>query len=313
MKDKKVVVTGGLGFIGSHLVEGLMENNEVTIIDDQSSGTKDNIKHLENENINLIKGDINHLNLKPIFEDNDYVFHGAALVSVPESVKKPLQYNEVNVKGTLQVLMAAKDSDIKKLVFASSSAVYGNNETLPLSEDVPIMPLSPYAANKAAGEMYCQVFTEAYGLPTVSLRYFNVFGPRQDPNSPYAAAVPNFISAILKGKPPVIYGDGKQSRDFVSVKQIVKANIQACQSDQTGVFNVALGKSTNINQLVEIINEITGKSLKPVYIDPRPGDVQHSVADISRAKLFGFHPQSDLKADLRETVEWFAGQSNNGD
>lgn len=307
MKDKKIIVTGGLGFIGSHLVEGLIENNEVTIIDDLSSGKPDNLQHLKNNNIKLIKGNINDLDLKTIFKDKDYIFHHAALISVPESISNPLEYDEINIKGTLKVLIAAKDSDVEKLVFASSAAVYGDNDKLPLTEDTPPRPLSPYAVNKVTGEMYCQVFTDAYGLPTVSLRYFNVFGPRQDPDSPYSAVIPNFISAILKGERPVIHGDGEQSRDFISVKQVVKANIQACQSDQTGIVNVALGRSTTINQLMEIINEVMGKNVKPLYIKPRPGDVKHSVADITRAKSFGFHP-SGFKEELRETVEWFIGQ-----
>lgn len=306
MKDKRIIITGGLGFIGSHLVESLNKDNEITIIDDQSSGKLNNIKHLNQQNIELITGSINGLNLKEIFEDNDYVFHHAALISVPESVQDPLRFNETNVKGTLKVLTAARDSNIKKLVFASSAAVYGDNETLPLSEDAPLKPLSPYAVNKAAGELYCQVFTEAYDLPTVSLRYFNVFGPRQDPNSPYAAVIPNFITAILNGENPIIYGDGEQSRDFIYVKHIAEANIKACKSNVTGVFNVALGKSTTINELLKIINELTGKNIEPIYKDPRPGDVKHSIADVSKASLFNFHPENDFKSEIKDTIEWFS-------
>jgi UDP-glucose 4-epimerase len=308
MKDKRIVVTGGLGFIGSNLVEGLVEDNEVIIIDDLSSGKLENIEHLKMENLNLIKGNITELNLKKIFKDVDYVFHEAALISVPESVENPLIYNEINVKGTLQLLIAARDAGVKKVVFASSSAVYGDNKSLPISEDASLRPLSPYAVNKATGEMYCQVFTENYDLPTVSLRYFNVFGSRQDPNSAYAAVIPNFISAILKGEKPVIYGDGEQSRDFIPVKQVVKANIQACQSNETGVFNIALGKSTTINQLWDIIKEFMGTDVEPVYMEPRPGDVRHSLADVSRAKSIGFKPKSDFKEDLGETVEWFTSK-----
>lgn len=305
MKNQKIVVTGGLGFIGSNLVEALVEDNQVTIIDDLTSGKLKNIEHLKKENLDLIKGSITDLDLKAIFSDVDYVFHEAALISVPESVLNPLKYNQVNVNGTLKVLVAAKNTDVKKVVFASSSAVYGENESLPISEDALLQPLSPYAVNKATCEMYGQVFTENYGLPTISLRYFNVFGPRQDPNSAYAAVIPNFINTILKGERPVIYGDGKQSRDFISVKQVVKANIQACQANKTGVFNIALGKKTTINQLLDIINEVMGTDIKPVYMDPRKGDIKHSLADVSLAKSFGFSPRPEFKDDLRETAEWF--------
>jgi len=308
MKDQKIVVTGGLGFIGSNLVEELIKDNEVLVIDDLSSGKLENIKHLNKEGLNLIKGSVTELDLKNIFEDVDYVFHEAALISVPESVWDPLTYNEANVNGTLKVLIAAKDTGVKKVAFASSAAVYGDNESLPLREDAPLQPLSPYAVNKATGEMYCQVFTENYGLSTVSLRYFNVFGPRQDPNSAYAAVIPNFINAILRGEKPVIYGDGEQSRDFIPVKQVVKANIQACQSNENGVFNIALGKKTTINQLWDMIKEFMKIDVEPVYMEPRPGDVRHSLADVSRAKSFGFRPKPDFKDELGETVEWFTSK-----
>ena len=310
MNDKIIIVTGGLGFIGSNLVEYLTKDNKVTIIDNLSSGKLENIEHLKKDNVKLIKGSINDLELKTIFKDVDYVFHEAALISVPESVSNPLIYNEINIKGTLQVLIAAKDNDVKKVVFASSAAVYGDNQSLPLSESEPLMPQSPYAVNKATGEMYCQVFTENYGLSTVSLRYFNVFGPRQDPNSAYAAVIPNFINNILKDEKPVIYGDGEQSRDFISVKQVIKANIQACQSNKNGVFNVALGRSTTINQLLDIIKDVMGTDVEPTYLNPRTGDIKHSLADISRAKTFGFNPSPDFKDDLAETVKWFTNQNN---
>lgn len=306
MKGQKIVVTGGLGFIGSNLVEALIEDNEVIIIDDLTSGKLENIKHLKKANLKLFKGSITDLDLEKIMSGVDYVFHEAALISVPESVLNPLAYNDVNVNGTLKVLMASRNADVKKVVFASSSAVYGENENLPVSEDAPLKPLSPYAVNKAAGEMYGQVFTENYGLPTISLRYFNVFGPRQDPNSAYAAVIPNFINTILNGEKPLVYGDGEQSRDFIPVKQIVKANIQACESNKTGIFNIALGKKTTINQLLNMINEVMGVDVEPIYMDPRKGDIKHSLADISRAKSFGFNPSPEFKDDLRETVEWFS-------
>ncbi|MGB9979478.1 SDR family oxidoreductase [Methanobacterium sp.] len=305
MKNKKVVVTGGLGFIGSHLVEKLSEDNLIVIIDDQSTGKIENIKHLNLSKIDTTLGDITSINLEEIFDGADYVFHEAAVTSVQKSVDDPLTSNEVNITGTLKVLEAAKNTDVKKVVFASSSAVYGDTETLPLSEDTPVNPLSPYAVGKTTAELYCNVFSEIYGLPTVSLRYFNVFGPRQDPNSQYAAVIPIFIDKILKNESPIIYGDGKQSRDFVSVKHVVAANIMAAESKLTGAFNIGLGKSTTINQLVEMINEIIGKDINPVYEKERPGDIKYSLADISKAKSLGYNPKADFKEELKETVEWF--------
>ncbi len=305
MKNKKVVVTGGLGFIGSNIVERLNNDNEVLIVDDQSSGKIENIKHLDFTKIDTTLGSITTINLEEIFDGCDYVFHQAAKTSVPESINDPLSSNEVNITGTLRVLEAAKNVNIKKLVFASSSAVYGDAETLPLIEDVPVRPLSPYAATKAAGELYCSVYSEVYGLPTVSLRYFNVFGSRQDPNSQYAAVIPNFIDKLLKNESPVIYGDGEQSRDFVSVKSVVNANVLAAESKETGSFNIGLGMSTTVNKLFEMINDILGKDITPVYESERPGDIKHSVADISKARVFGFNGESDFKDDLEETIQWF--------
>lgn len=305
MKDKEVVVTGGLGFIGSHLTERLVEDNQVTVIDDGSTGKLDNIKHLNLENIELVMGSITDINLGEIFEGKDYVFHQAAMASVPQSIEDPLGSNQVNITGTLRVLMAAKDNGVKKVVTASSSAVYGDSTHMPHSEDAPLKPMSPYAVTKAAGELYCNVLSSIYGLPTVSLRYFNVFGPRQDPQSQYAAVIPHFIDAILNGEKPVIYGDGEQSRDFIYVKRVVDANILACESKETGVFNIALGKGTTINQLVEIISQVFGKDVKPIYAEERTGDIKHSMADVSRAVSFGFNPKGDFKEGLRETVEWF--------
>ncbi|MGF7119018.1 SDR family oxidoreductase [Methanobacterium oryzae] len=309
MKNKKVIVTGGLGFIGSHIVERLNDNNEVLIIDDQSTGKIENIKHLDFSKIDTTLGDITKINLEEIFEGTDYVFHHAAKISVPESLEDPLTSNEVNITGTLKILEAAKNMDIKKVVLASSSAVYGDTESLPLNEENPLNPLSPYAATKAAGELYCNVFSKAYGLPTVALRYFNVFGPRQDPNSQYAAVIPQFIDKMLKDKRPIIYGDGKQSRDFISVKQIVDANILAAESKENGTFNIGLGKSTTINQLFEIINDVIGKDMEPIYEKERPGDIKHSLADIQKAKSIGFEPKGDFKDYLKETVEWFIENS----
>lgn len=309
MKNYQIIVTGGLGFIGSNLVEKLIKHNEVTIIDDQSTGKIENIQEIDQDNLTLIKGSITDLNLTKIFKDHDYVLHQAALPSVPRSISDPKSSNEANITGTLNVLIAAKDSGIKKVVCASSSSVYGDTPTLPKSENMPVNPLSPYAITKMTAEFYCNVFQEIYGLQTVSLRYFNVFGPKQDPNSQYAAVIPNFISAIKNNKPPVIYGDGEQSRDFSYVKHIVDANMLACESDKTGVYNIACGRRITVNQLVEMINEIMGKNIEPVYSEPRPGDIKHSLADISKAKAFGYEPKSDFMMELKETIKWF----NNGD
>jgi len=305
MKNKKVAVTGGLGFIGSHLVERLNEDNEVILVDNQSTGKIENIKDLNFFKIDTILGDITSINLEEIFEGCDYLFHLAAATSVPESVDNPLHCNNVNITGTLRVLEAAKNVGIKKAVFSSSSAVYGVVKTLPANEKHPINPSSPYAVSKAAGELYCNVFSEIYGLPTISLRYFNVFGPKQDPESQYAAVIPNFIEKMLKGERPVIYGDGEQTRDFISVKHVVDANILAAESIEMGTFNIGLGKSTSINQLFRIIKETLGRDIEPVYEEERAGDIKHSVADVSKAKSFGFSPENDFESDLKETIEWF--------
>lgn len=306
MKNKKVIVTGGMGFIGSHLTEKLLEDNEVTVIDNESTGKIENIKHLlDHDNLTVIKGSIVDLNLTEIFKGKDYVFHLAAIPSVPRSVKDPFSSNEANVTGTLNVLIAAKDTGIKKVIFSSSSSVYGDTPTLPKREDMPVNPMSPYAITKATGEMYCRVFEELYGLPTVCLRYFNVFGPRQDPNSQYAAVIPKFITAILNDESPVIYGDGEQSRDFTFVKHVVDANVLSCESDKTGIFNVACRRRITINCLVSYINEICGKDINPTYTNPRLGDIKHSLADISKAKTFGYNPREHFKNELKEVIRWF--------
>lgn len=306
MKNQKVIVTGGLGFIGSNLVESLVAENEVTIIDDQSTGKLKNVSGVQRDNLTIINGSITELNLVDIFTGQDYVFHQAAIPSVPRSINDPVSSNEANITGTLKVLVAAKDSGIKKVVNASSSSVYGDTPTLPKREDMPVKPLSPYAITKAASEFYCDVFRELYNLQTISLRYFNVFGPRQDPNSEYAAVIPKFIDSIWKNKPPVVYGDGEQSRDFSYVKHVVDANILACESDKTGIFNVACGRRITINELIDYINEILGKNIAAEYTEPRLGDIIHSFADITKAGSFGYYPKSDFREELIETVRWFS-------
>jgi UDP-glucose 4-epimerase len=310
MHNKRVLITGGAGFIGSNLAEELSKENEVIILDDLSTGRMGNITALiKKENANFISGSITDINLlQKCFAQVDYVFHQAAIPSVPGSIKDPKSSNETNITGTLNVLIASRDAGVKKVVFASSSSVYGDSPILPKSENMPLNPLSPYAITKITGEFYCKIFNELYGLQTVALRYFNVFGPRQDPNSQYAAVIPKFINAMLNDKEPVIYGDGEQSRDFTYVKHVVGANILACESNMTGVFNMACGRRITLNELVNIINEILGKNIQPVYAVPRPGDIIHSMADISKAKKFGFDPKSNFNEELKETIRWF----NNG-
>ena len=310
MKNKKVAVTGGLGFIGSHLVSKLNEDNDIVIVDDQTSGNIKNLEGLDFTKIDTDFTDITQAKLEMIFEDVDYVFHMAAMTSVLESVNNPLRSNEVNITGTLKVLEAAKNCEVKKLILSSSSAVYGETETVPISEKNPINPLSPYAVTKATGELYCKVYSEIYELSTIALRYFNVFGPKQDPKSQYAAVIPIFIDKLLKNESPIIYGDGEQTRDFVSVKQIVEANILAAKSNETSSYNIGLGKSTSINQLFEMIKEIIGKDIRPIYENERAGEIKHSVADISKAKSIGYIPKNDFKEELIETVEWFKDNHN---
>ncbi|KKG83998.1 SDR family oxidoreductase [Methanosarcina mazei] len=306
MKNKNVIVTGGMGFIGSHLTERLLEDNEVTVIDNESTGKIENIRHLlDHKNLTVIKGSIVDLNLTEIFKEKDYVFHLSAISSVPRSVKDPFSSNNSNVTGTLNVLIAAKDAGIKKVIFSSSSSVYGDTPTLPKREDMPINPMSPYAITKATGEMYCKVFQELYGLPTVCLRYFNVFGPRQNSNSQCAAVIPKFITAILNDESPVIYGDGEQSRDFTFVKNVVDANILSCESKETGIFNIAYGRRITINELVDMINELLGKNIKAKHTNLRPGDIKHSLAEISKAKKFGYDPAGNFKDELKTVIEWF--------
>ncbi|WP_424356423.1 SDR family oxidoreductase [Methanobacterium sp. MBAC-LM] len=305
MKNKQVAVTGGLGFIGSNLVEELYQDNEVVIIDNQSTGKIENINHLDQSNIKVNLGDINSINLNEIFEGCEYVFHQAAIPSVPRSINDPLNSNEANITSTLKVLIAACERDIKKIVFASSSSVYGDIPELPKIETMQVSPKSPYAVTKAACEQYCNIFKEIYGLQTISLRYFNVFGPRQDPYSQYAAVIPKFITSILKEDHPIVYGDGMQSRDFTFIKNVINANILAAKSNKTGIFNIACGKQIKLNELIFMINELTGKKMDPKYVDPRPGDIKHSLADISKAKSFGYKPKDNFKGELEKTINFF--------
>lgn len=304
IKNKKIVVTGGLGFIGSHISETLCRDNDVIIIDNESTGKLSNIKEFKDE-VKIEFGNINSLDLNKIFLDCDYVSHQAALPSVPRSIKDPISSNESNITGTLNVLKAASECGVKKVVFACSSSVYGDTPKLPKVETMPINPKSPYAVTKATGELYCKIFNEIYDLQTVSLRYFNVFGPRQDPNSQYSAVIPKFITAIMNGKSPIVYGDGTQSRDFTFVKNVVDANIKACASYVSGSFNIACGRKILLNDLITMINDLLGKDINPEYVDSRSGDIKHSIADIKAAKSFGYNPKDKFMKELEETIEYF--------
>ena len=303
---KKAVVTGGAGFIGSHLTEALItQGYQVIVIDDLSSGKLDNLEHCL-EKIEFVKGSVTEFPLlKKQFHGVDYVFHEAAIPSIALSIDNPRATHEVSVSGTLNVLLAASENKVKKVIYASSSAVYGDSPVLPKKEEMLPCPLSPYAAGKLAAEYYCSVFGQVYQLPTVSLRYFNIYGPRQDPGSQYAAVVPKFINMVLKGRPPTIFGDGKQTRDFTFIEDVVTANLLAAQSNVSGVFNISRGVSITINELTELIMKLVGKKLKPVYHESRKGDIKHSIADISKARSFGYEPKYNLGDGLAKTLEWF--------
>ena len=306
MKNKNILITGGLGFIGSHIANHLMNDNQVTIIDNLTTGTIKNLKDENNENLKIKIEDIRNINFDEFTEDVDYIFHLAAMASVPLSVENPLECNEINVDATVNLLNSAVKNDVEKIVFSSSSAVYGENRNIPLKESEPFMPTSPYAATKASCELYLNTFYESYGIKYTALRYFNVFGPNQHKNSQYAAVIPNFISSLLEGKQAEIYGDGEQTRDFIYVEDIVKANIAACKADYNGSINVASGKKITINQLYEIVKNTLGSDLEPKYLPERLGDIKHSLADVENLEKIGIKiDSSKFETQLEETVNWF--------
>lgn len=314
MKNAKCIVTGGAGFIGSHIAETLLEKgaSKVTIIDNMSTGKVENLKTLNHSRIELICGDISDLDLETIFENHDYVFHEAAIVSVPKSVDKPSLTNKVNIEGSFNVFKAACKNNLKKVVCASSAAVYGETEILPNVETLPLKPLSPYAVSKATMELYSYTFTQTYHLDTACLRYFNVFGPRQSVDSAYSGVIPKFITTLIKEEQPIIYGDGTQTRDFVYVKNIAKANLDVAESDVTGVYNIAHGNTLNINDLLERICDIMGYDFNPKYEKPRAGDIKNSVADISKAqKEFGYENEHDFNNELKETINYYVDEFKN--
>jgi UDP-glucose 4-epimerase len=302
----KVVITGGAGFIGSHLAEALSSMHQVTIIDNLSTG---NLHNLEGLPVEVTIGEISDFELlKREFNGADCVLHQAAFISVPKSVRDPLTTNEINTTGTLNVLLAARDSGVKKVIFASSAAVYGDSPDLPKHERMLPNPLSPYATSKLAGEYYCHVFSKQYNVQTISFRYFNVYGPRQNPYSEYAAVIPKMITRLNSKKPPIIYGNGTQTRDFIFIQDLVSAVISATKSDVSGVFNLASGRRTDINEIVRILSELMDIQIPPQFEPARPGDIQDSYADISQIKKYlKFNPRYTLREGLEETIRWFRG------
>ncbi|HIA10782.1 MAG TPA: SDR family oxidoreductase [Flavobacteriales bacterium] len=306
-------VTGGAGFIGSHVAETLSKKGAiVTVLDDLSTGREANLELLYDLGVEFVQGSIlDKPLLEKTFTGMDYVFHYAALPSVPRSIADPLLFSEVNLTGTLWVLEAARQAGVKKVVYAASSSAYGDISKLSKAEAQAASPLSPYAVTKLAAEHYCVVYSLVYGLPTASLRYFNVYGPRQNPNSRYAAVVPNFITAAMHGESPLIRGDGEQSRDFVFVDDAVRASLKAVLSSETDgiVVNIATGQRITINKLAAAVIRLVGADVEPKYVAAQVGDIRHSLADISRArKLIGYEPRYSLEQGLQKTVEYFIRQ-----
>ena len=301
----RVVITGGAGFIGSHLADRLIDcGYTVTVLDNLSTGHRENIAHLAtNPRFTFVQGSVLDRGLlREVFSQATFVFHQAAIPSVPRSTHDPYATHEANATGTLLALMAARDAGVAHVVMASSSSVYGDTPTLPKTEDMPPRPLSPYAVSKLAAEAYCTVFTRVYGLPTTILRYFNVYGPRQSPDSQYAAAIPRFIRAALSGTPLTLFGSGEQTRDFTYVGDVVEANLLAATSGVTGLFNIGAGRAVTVRDLANTVRALTQSTSSLEYAPERPGDIAHSRADITRAGVFGWHPQTPLLDGLRATI-----------
>jgi nucleoside-diphosphate-sugar epimerase len=304
----KYLVTGGAGFIGSHLAEELRRRGDhVRVVDNLSTGKRPNLDHIAG--VEFIEGDLADLDVaRRAVGGCEYVLHQAAIPSVPRSVKDPITSNRANIDATLNLLVAARDAGVTRVVFAGSSSAYGDTPTLPKREDMPTGPLSPYALQKLVGEQYMQMFTKLYGLETVTIRYFNVFGPRQDPSSPYSGVISLFISALVEGRQPTIYGDGSQTRDFTYVANVVDGVLRASQSPKANgqVINVATGGRVSLNQLFQTLRGLIGSDVEPVYAEPRAGDVRDSQADISRAReLLGYEPRVPFEEGLRRTLEWY--------
>jgi UDP-N-acetylglucosamine/UDP-N-acetyl-alpha-D-glucosaminouronate 4-epimerase len=301
------LVTGGAGFIGSHLSEELVRRgHRVRVADNLSTGKRRNLDHIPG--VEFVEGDLADMPFAArVVQGMDYVLHQAAIPSVPRSVKDPITSNRANVDATLNVLVAARDAGVKRLVFAGSSSEYGNTPTLPKREDMATSPLSPYALQKVMGTEYCRMFTRLYGFETVVIRYFNVFGPRQDPSSPYSGVISVFSTALIEGRQPTIYGDGEQTRDFTYVANVVDGVLRACTAPNAPgeAINVACGTRISLNDLLRVMNGIVGTSLQPIYKEERAGDVKDSQADISKAKdLLGYTPSVSLEDGLRHTLDW---------
>ena len=309
------LVTGGAGFIGSHLSEELVRRGQrVRVADSLITGKRSNLDHITG--VEFLEGDLADIDFaQTAVKGCDYVLHQAAIPSVPRSVKDPLTSNRANVDGTLNTLLAARDAGVKRLVFAASSSAYGDTPTLPKHEGMPTNPLSPYALQKVIGEQYLQMFTKLYGLETVAIRYFNVFGPRQDPTSPYSGVISVFATALLENRPPTIYGDGGQTRDFTYVANVVDGVLRACEAPAASgeIINVATGGRISLNDLFEEMRKLVGADVKPVYAAGRAGDVRDSQADITKAReLLGYAPAVSFEDGLRKTVDWYRSAETAG-
>jgi len=313
-KPSRILVTGGAGFIGSNLTEALLKRGHwVRVLDNFSTGKRENLVFdSESPSLEIVGGDIRDFVLcQKAMKGMEYVFHQAALASVPQSVEDPLTANAVNVEGTLNVLLAAKSEKVRRFIYASSCAVYGDDPILPKREDMVPVPLSPYALQKYIGERYGRLFSQLYGLETVALRYFNIFGPKQDPNSIYSAVIPRFIDALTDERSPIVFGDGEQSRDFVYIDNVVQANLLAMFAKQLygEVINIGCGKKTSLNRLLDVLKEILGSKVSAIYQEARKGDIRESLADIQKGKeILNYKPQVGIEAGLKMTVDYFKRQ-----
>ncbi len=312
----RILVTGGAGFIGSHLVSALVQRGEashVRVLDNFATGFHENLAPVA-DRIQVVEGDLRDFDtVCTAVQDVEVIYHQAALPSVERSVKNPLDSNGANITGTLNLLTAARDAHVRRVVLASSSSVYGNSPSLPKDESMPPVPLSPYAVTKLAGELYARVFAQLYGLETICLRYFNVFGPRQDPTTQYAGAIAKFMTCALRGDPYPVFGDGEQSRDFTFVENVVQANLLAATAPIQGhaLMNIAYGERATLNRIIAILNELTGQALPPDHFPPRAGDVRHSLASIARAReILGYVPRVGLREGLEKTLHWYRQTAN---